>query len=47
VAQEAIKKGQERMLTLKNKHAHKIRFKIGDLVLYKNHALKNKFDPKF
>ncbi len=47
MAQEAVNKAQDRMLALKNKHAHKIRLQIGDQVLYKNHVPKTKFDPKF
>jgi hypothetical protein len=47
MAQEAIDKAQSRMLALKNKHARKIHLRIGDLVLYKNHVPKTKFDAKF
>jgi hypothetical protein len=47
MAQEAVDRAQTRMTALKNKHAHKIRFRVGDLVLYKNHVPKTKFDPKF
>lgn len=45
--QENLMKSQTRQLERHNRHAHKIPFKIGDLVLQRNHRAKGKWDPRY
>ncbi len=45
--QEALLRAQNQQLNRINKFKHRIPFKIGDLVFYRNHNARTKWDPKF
>jgi hypothetical protein len=45
--QKNIAQAQERTIRISNAHSHKIPFKIGDYVLYKNHNTETKWDEAF
>lgn len=42
-----VEQQQKRAIERANKHAHGIHYQKGDLVMYKNHTARTKWDPKF